>query len=1062
MTQDTLRLRLIGRFRVEGAVHGPVPSGQAERLLSILAAHHGRFLPTGALTDLLWPDRRPAEPERNLAALVSRLRRTLGRERIEGDPRAYRLVRDAATTVDVTEATDLVATAERELARDRHALAAMSAEVAESLLADGTPLAAEPDTEWAEEVRDQVVTTLARARAVRWTAALELGDLETAADEASRALAANPLDEPACRALMRAHQRRGADAAALAAYEQLRRALADAFGTDPSPATQDAFLALLRPDHDPVGPAPRPVRPPGPAALPGREDELAVLSRAWDAAARGQGGLVLITGEAGIGKSALSAVLRTEARRSGGLVEVVRCSEAERSLYLQPLAEAVRGIVLRQAPDARDLLPERERAALADLVPEVAPPRGPVTSPPSELRRRRTLEAMAELFGRVATSRPVLLAVEDLEHAGQQTIEALHFLATRMAERRVLVVATERTSEAPGATATLRDVATHLEIGALSRDAVRSLLARAGREHDLERFVAWTGGSPLLVSELLRHPESVAPDGDGAEPAIPRTLQEALSRRLAATAEDVTLLLAQAAVWGTSFRLDDVAALSKLDVEECAHRAGRATRAGFLVTDGPSYRFANDIVRRIAYGSAPLPVRTSRHRRVAALLADRPEAAAPHHAAAGDHAAACRSWMAAADAAHLVFAHVEAEKLLTAALGSARSAGDPSLQAGVLLRRGAVRCDLGHHEAARDDHDEALAVARELADEELEARALEGLGWTALWARDALGAVDLAERAGHLAESAAAAPGARRSSLLLLGRVRHWDGDYTGATRAYQQVLAVEADDATTAVAMAYRGALLQHMDRFAEARAVLERAVALCTRTGEFRTLLQSLFFCGLARGDVGDLAGALRSLDRARRLIDEAGVGYYRAGIETTTSWLWQELGDLGRAREHAELAVDLASRGGGALELEQGLHALLALADCDLREGRDDDAGARVEAAAPLLDRPLPFRPRATMRLLEMQARWEPDRAEALLEYARTYRSAKYEALALGHLGRDEEAASVGARTRSDLVVAQSGPPAQRVAARDRIAAALPPELRTRFVARGRLAVPAPTTR
>ena len=188
-------------------------------------------------------------------------------------------------------------------------------------------------------------------------------------------------------------------------------------------------------------------------------------------------------------------------------------------------------------------------------------------------------------------------------------------------------------------------------------------------------------------------------------------------------------------------------------------------------------------------------------------------------------------------------------------------------------------------------------------------------------------------------------------------------------------MLAVDADDATSAVAMAYRGALLQHMDRFAEARAVLERAVVLCTRTGEFRTLLQSLFFCGLARGDVGDLAGALRSLDRARRLIDEAGVSYYRAGIETTTSWLWQELGDVGRAREHAEQAVELASRGGGALELEQGLHALLALADCDLLAGRDDDAGARVEAAAPLLDRPLPFRPRAAMRLLEMQARWEP---------------------------------------------------------------------------------------
>lgn len=1075
MSTPPLRLRLIGRFRVEGVPDGAVPGGQAERLLCILAAHHGRFLPTAVLTDLLWRDRQPAEPARNLAALVSRLRRSLGRDRVEGDPRAYRLVRDDTTVVDVSEALDLVATAERELTQGLRALAAMSAEVAEGLLTAGVPLAGEPDADWVDTVRASVAGALSRARTCRWTAALDLGDLETAVDEASRALTDNPLDEPAARALMTAHERRGAHADALGAYDDLRRHLATDLGSDPSPSTQEVFLAVLRHGSEaPVAepePAPPPLSAPPTASAPepspliGRESEHAVLSRAWSAAARGRGGLVLVTGEAGIGKSALSQALRVEARRSGGLVAAVRCSGAERSLYLQPLAEAVRDVVLRLAPGAGDLLSERDRAALADLVGEVAPHRAPAPSH-SELRRRRTLEAMAELFGQVGETRPLLLAVEDLEHAGQTTIEALHVLATRLATRRVLIVATERTAESAGAAETLRDVATVLDVGPLSREALRALLTAAGREQDLERFSSWTGGSPLLVSELLRHPETGPAGGDVAAddptaPAIPGSLQEALSRRLAATAEDVTVLLAQAAVLGTSFGLDEVAALSGVGVEECAHRAGRATRAGFLLTDGARYRFANDIVRRIAYESAPLPVRVSRHRRAAVLLADRPEAAAAHHAAAGDHAAAARSWMAAADAAHMVFAHQEADKLLTAALGAADRAGDRALHATLLVRRGGVRADLGHHEDARDDHDEALALARDLADEELEARALEGLGWTALWARDALGAVDLAERAGHLAESAAAAPGARRTSLLLLGRVRHWDGDYTGATHAYQQVLAVDADDATSAVAMAYRGALLQHMDRFAEARAVLERAVALCTRTGEFRTLLQSLFFCGLARGDVGDLAGALRSLDRARRLIDEAGVSYYRAGIETTTSWLWQEVGDIGRAREHAEEAVELASRGGGALELEQGLHALLALADCDLLAGRDDDAGARVEAAAPLLDRPLPFRPRAAMRLLEMQARWEPARAEALLEQARTFRSTKYEALALQHLGRDADAATVAAQTRSDLVVAQIGAPSAREAARDRIAAALPPELRTRFVARGRLAVPSPST-
>ena len=1017
--------------------------------MAVLAAHQGRFVPTDTIVAALWSETLPERPDRNLAALVSRLRRCVGRERIEGDPSGYRLVRDATTTVDVHESRGLVEEAERDLERGLMLRAVSGAQTAEDLLGGGTALVDEPDAPWAEEIRHLVAATLSRARTCHWTAALALGEDRTAIDLAARALAADALDEPACRALMRAHIRQGADGAALAAYEQLRRALSEELGADPSPATQEIYRSLLHHDDDDGTDAP---------ALPirGRDRELAQLRRAWAAANRGHGGLALVTGEAGIGKSALARVLADEVRAGHGLVVEVRCHEAERSLYLQPLAEAVRALLPRPGADTptTPLLSPGETEALADLAPELVTPRTPRTST-AEVSHRRTLLALAELFGRTGELHPILLVVEDLHRAGQTTLEALHVLATRLASRRVLVVALERSAEERSGAESLLDVATHLEVGPMPRAAVSELLAASGAGYDPDRFFAWTGGSPLLVGELLRQPEPAPSNGSG--PVIPGTLRELLTRRLEAAAEDVALLLGQAAVLGSSFSLDDAAALAGVGPEECARRAERAVRAGLLASEGNRYRFPSDIMRAVAYARVEPPVRTSRHRRAAELVADRPEAAAQHHAAAGDHLAAARDWIAAADAAHLVFAHLEAERLLSSALRSAGETGDDALRTTVLLRRGQARCDLARYDEAHDDHAQALALARDLGDEQLEARALEALGWTALWARDAFAAVDLAERAGHLAESAAAAPGARRSSLLLLGRVRHWDGDYSGATHAYQQVLAVGTDDALGAVAMSYRGALLQHMDRFAEARAVLERAAALCLRAGEFRTLLQSLFFCGLARGDAGDFAGALRALDRARRLIDDAGVGYYRAGIETTSSWLWQELGDLGRAREHAETAVDLARRGGGALELEQELHALLALADCELLSGRDDDAGAMVEAAAPLLGRSLPFRPRAAMRLLEMQARWDPPRAEELLGQARTYRSTKYEALALAHLGRPEEAAAAAIRTRSDLVVAQVGAPGARGPARDRIAAGLPPELRSGFAASGRLVVP-----
>ncbi len=1055
MEPGRLRLRLLGRFGVEGDLDGPAPTGKAEQVLKVLAAKHGQPVPVQTLVDALWHDHPPDRADRNVAVLVSRLRRSLGRARIEGGPSAYRLVLDGSTVVDLFEAEELVTNAERELAHAHYALAAVGAEQAEKLLAAAPPLVDEVDLPWAGDLRRLAVAQLRRARGCRWRAALELGEYRTAVEVAGTALAADPLDEEACRAVMIGNQRAGAAGAALAAYHALRSALAEALGADPSEATRAVFLSVLRADLPGSGARLLAAEAPAPHSdLVGRDAELEQLLALWARAAGGEGATALVLGEAGIGKSSLAAALAARVRQTGGLVLTTGCFEAERSLYLQPLAAAVRAVVALHRPAVLRELAGDWLGTLLELVPEMAQSTGSVhyERAAPELEHLRSLEALAAFLDRLAERRPLLLVIEDGQHAGQSTVEALHVLAARLATSRVLTLVLERTPEHDDALASLRDLANCVELGPLSEQAVGILLERSGLPYDLSQLHEWTGGSPLFVTELLRHPTSARPGGT-IRLGIPGSLHEAVTERLVRAGDDVEVLLQQGSVLGSAFLLDEVAALSGINVEECARRAGRALRAGLLVVRGDTFRFANDVVRQVAYNSTPLPVRVSRHRRAATLFEGRPEAAARQLAAAQDYAAAARAWLLAAHAAHLVFANLEAERLLDEALSVAQRSSERILVATVLMRRGEIRTDLGRHGDARDDLEVALGIARDVGDELLEARVLEQLGWTALYARDALGAVDLASRARALAESAAAAPGALPSSLLLVGRVRHWDGDYSGAASAYAQVVA-DAGDTTAAVALAYRGALLQHMDRFAEARAVLERAAVLCRTTGQFRPLLQTLFFIGLARGDVGDFEGALRSLGRARRMIDEYGVSFYRAGIDTTTAWLLLELGDVGQAREHAQRAVELAHSGGGALELEQELHALLALADCDLLDGRVDDAGARVEAAAPMLDQSLPFRPRAAMRLLEMRARFEPAQAEALLAHARRYCSTKYESLALWHLGRYQEAATIAAQTGSDLLLAQVGHPGASKAALDRITTSLSPEIRARFLAGGRL--------
>jgi len=1051
-----LRLRLLGPFTVEGELSAPVPTGKARRALAVLAERRGEFVPVAALIDALWDADAPGRADRNVAALVSRLRRALGRDRIDGGAAGYRLVPEGVG-VDLHEAVALLVTAEVELGHGHFALACTGAEQAAKLLDGDVALAGERADPWVQDLRRAVARLLRRARICWATAACELQAHDVAVEVASAALRDDPFDEEACRLVMLAHQRAGRSGTALVAYKTLRVAMAEQLGSSPSPATQAVFLAVLRAENPSASRPARPTTGVAPAALVGRDRELDVLRDLWTDAVTGSPALAVVTGEAGIGKSALVAAFAGEPARTGALTLAVACFEAERSLYLQPLAEAVRTVAHRMPPaEVRELAGTR-LGTLAALVPELTDLLGPTSyeSAGPELEHRRTLDALAGFFMRLSERQPVLLVIEDAHHAGRSTVEALHLLAGTWAGSRIMVVVTERTGEDHSGTAPLRDVATWVELGPLDAAAAAELVARAGPDHDAERLYTWTGGSPLFLTELLRHP---AP-GPGV--TVPRSLAGAVADRLAHAGEKAARVLAHGAVLGSTFSLDDVAALSGLEVEDCARWAGRALRAGLLVEHGESFRFPNDIVRQVAYDSVPEPVRISRHRRAARLLEARPEAAARHLAAARDWAGAAKAWTVAAHAAHLAFAGVEAEQLLGQAAEAARTAGRPAQLAEVLLRRGQARSDLGRHGDARADHEEALRIARELGDPELEARVLEQLGWTAFYARDDLAAVEFAEQATELAESAAAAPGALPSATLLLGRVRHWDGDYAGAGAAYERVLSAEPGETTTALALAYRGALLQHQDRFAEARAVLARAAVLCRRTGQFRPLLQTLFFTALARGDSGDFAGALRALDNARRLIDADGVSFYRAGIETTTSWIRQELGQVQRAREHAEHAVELARRGGGALELEQELHALLAVADCDLMLGRRDDAAAAVDAAAPMLERSLPFRPRASMRLREMRARWDRDQAEALLAEARTYSSSKYAALALHRLGRPEEAARIAAGTGSDLLVAQLGTPTDRASATARIAASLPSDLRASFVTAGRLCVPPPST-
>jgi hypothetical protein len=813
----------------------------------------------------------------------------LGPEAVAGDRQGWRFVAGPRVEVDLDEAERLTAGAEARLAGEP-ALALAAAERALALLGRGPFLADEPDADWAQPPRREAEHLASRARHLAWDAALAVGDHPRALAHARAATTADPFDESAWRAAMLAHTAAGEPAAALAAYEHLRQTLSDELGTDPAPDTQSLHLTILRGGTGPEGgggegaaPAARREAAPwagskaapgagrgagsgaggaalavgGTTPLPageasdawfvGREGELAELTAAWEGAVGGRPAMLLVVGEAGIGKTRLVQAGAGLAGATGGLVVQARCYEAERSLFLQPVAEAVRAAALALPPDRLAAAAVEAAGTLAELVPEL---RRLLDLPgyeraPAELERRRSFEAVTAFLRGLAAQQPLLLTLDDLHQAGAATLELLHFVARRLAGDRVLMVATVRAEEGAEALAALADVGRVLELGPLPAAAVAELARRFGVADLAGPVLERARGHTLFTVESLR----AAADGGRDPAAVPASLRDAVQTRARRAGPEVEALLRAATVVGAAFDLEVVAGLLELPVEVTARRAEQAMAARLLVEDeaGAGYRFANDLVREVLYRTSPRPTRVTRHRRLAAMLADRPEAAAGHAAAAGDWATAARAWMAAAAEAARSYANRDAERLLDQAVAAATEAGDPALEAAARLGRGRALVALGDYPAAFADQEQALRLATAHGLDRLEAAALEQLGWTAYYSRDHQAASELTPQARELAERAVAAPRAAPTALLLAARMRHAEGDLAGARGAFDAVLG-EPDPATQTTGLTYLGLLLEHADQFAEARRVLDRSIEACRAAGLFRPLLTSCFAATLA----------------------------------------------------------------------------------------------------------------------------------------------------------------------------------------------------------------------
>ncbi len=415
----------------------------------------------------------------------------------------------------------------------------------------------------------------------------------------------------------------------------------------------------------------------------GRDDERRVLRSRWELTQEGRGQVVVITGEAGIGKSRLVQTLRDDLG-----TEPHAWIECGGSPYFQntpfhAVAEMFQTLVGGADEDPALRVDRLERTisvagvTAAEAVPllsallAVPCPDGavPLLLTPEGRRRKLVATLVAWLFG-LARAQPVVLVVEDLQWVDPSTLELLALCGEQAARAPVLLLYTARPEfHVPWP---VRSHHTHLTLSRLREPDVYEMIARvaarAAFSRDvLDAVVKRTDGVPLFIEELTK--SVLETDGNGA--GIPMTLQDSLMERLdrLGTAKEVAQM---GAVLGREFPYALLRRLSPLGDAELQAALAQLAHAELLHPRGlppdATYLFKHALVQETAYGSLLKARRRDLHRHVARLLTEqfpdiaaaRPELLAQHYAEAGEVEPAVAAWQEAGDRARERWAFGEA------------------------------------------------------------------------------------------------------------------------------------------------------------------------------------------------------------------------------------------------------------------------------------------------------------------------------------------------------------------------------------------------------------------
>jgi DNA-binding SARP family transcriptional activator len=986
-------------------------SRRQRALLAVLLLELDRVVTVDALVAGLWGDAAPAKAVASIQSYISNLRRVLEPDRAPRSPARVLVSRGTGYVLRVPpDEVDVrcfeAALGQAEAAAVRDPSAALGHLDRALAMWRGPALAEFAAEPFAAAEAARLEERRAAAEEERIDLLLLTGDVDTAAADAGRLADRAPLRERRQRQLMTALYRAGRQAEALASHRRYVARMAEEFGLDPSPQLAHLHAEILRhevsagstaaapPAAEPLTAVATRVPASGPSlrtATVGRTAELRRIDQALASAAQGHGSVVLVAGEAGIGKTRTVDEAVRRAHEAGMLAAVGRCFEGGAAPAFWPFVEAGRSLAAQAADplerEAVDRLLASVRPATADRVGEGAQVATVVDPTTRFLAADRISVALTSL----ARSRPTLVAVDDAYGADPDSLAAVVRVAADAAAVPLVLLVTFRTSELPvdhplasalGELSRLPHL-TRIELGGLELAETRDLVrTAAGGDVDasiVERIQQRTEGNPFFAVELAR---LLGDDGPDLEREVPAGVRDVVRLRLAALPAPTREVLELAAIVGRSFRRDLLATILRRTELSLLDDLGPAVESQ-LVDEGTAageHRFSHVLVQQAIAEVVPAAQRARDHEALVRELTPRAESRpelwveVAHHAVeavpAAGPAAAVEPLARAALHAVSVDAHELGQQLIErriellrrTAPGRERDLGELQAQLDLCA---VLPITTGWHAAELERASgEVLELGRRVGDDDAVTRALSARSANSTVRGEYARSLEILEaqhdihrRTGDPAHAFLAHHGGAMA-LLFRGELHRSGQVYHAADAVLREIDPDE--DGRFRIPPDRMSATAHHASLWAlqlwltgdaiGSRRQRERARTVATRVGH----PQTVWTVSLSHAIGGYLAGDPRRAlegDRWRR----AEAGDLRSPlvddlISVPVAWAAAAGGDAAALTVLHERIAALTERGA----LVFGALYRTALADALLRAGELEEATAALDAAAGLADR------------------------------------------------------------------------------------------------------------